>query len=155
MHLCFIKSDAAHAASEWQCSGHVLVHLALIHSHTAPCSDIFKWNGRPHLTRQDVPYIHNVGQCKQGSPPRHPSPLWNALFFSQTSLLFIAVWVQVMAGQGSLHFHFHSCQEMNCNSIMPHCLHGRLYVSLCSTESLFFPNQVKNQPLGWDHFSCE
>lgn len=80
MHLCFIKSDAAHAASEWQCSGHVLVHLARIHSHTAPCFDIFKWNDRPHLTRQDVPYIHNMGQCKQRSPPFTP-PHSEMLFF--------------------------------------------------------------------------
>lgn len=57
IYLSFIKNEAAHATSEWQCLHHVLVHLAMIHSHTAPHSDFLKMfiNHRPHLT---ISYIY-------------------------------------------------------------------------------------------------
>lgn len=94
--------------------------------------------------------LYNMGQCKQGSHSSTPSPLGATLFFFlQTSLFFIAVWVPVMAGPGSLHFHFHSCQEMNCNSTGPRRNpYPSKQVNSCPTESVSFTNQGENWPMG-------
>lgn len=125
LSLCpcvFIKSDAAHAASEWQCSGHVLVHLARVHSHTAPCFDFFKWNDRPHLTRQDMYYIQH-GPVQTGVIRCHPSPLWTALFFIPFTLshLFSSLLSgsQLWLCRGQFPFISIHVRKMNCNSIGP------------------------------------
>lgn len=111
MHLCFIKSDAARAASEWQCSGHVSVHLARTISHTAPCFDFFKWSDRPHLTRQDVPYRQH-GPVQTGVILRHPSPLWTP-FFSDMSFLHCCLGSSYgWEGVTSLSFPFMSGNEL-------------------------------------------
>lgn len=151
----FIKSDAAHAASEWQCSGHVLVHLARVHSHTAPCFGFFKWNDRPHLTRQDMYYIQH-GPVQTGVTLCHPSPLWTALFFIPFTLshLFSSLLSrsQLWLHRGQFPFISIHVRKMNCNSIGP--ANPSSQVNSCCTESVFHKSGEKSANGVWSFRLC-
>lgn len=116
MHMHFTKNNAAHAACERQCWGHVLVPLARIHSHTAPRFDFLKLNDSLYANRGD---------------PLHSEPLFfpslgPQLKLGRGHLTFIAIqvkkWIVIPLGHAATHIY----------------LNKSIHVSL----SLFFTNQV-------------